>query len=205
MVKRNKKKRRIINAVCFLAGAAVILAAALWFVRTQEIIPYEPTTIDVLSAHRCERDSDTLYMLMKYPEAAEPEIRHENGVMEIEYKHPIWNPQIYGSGEAVRMVSFNIAPDDKKLRINGSDICDIGEPEKHGEYPDYYDAYFEYMSGEDAMFDIRYDGCDNETGRHLGKIVYSPEGDEGFIVWDMYGNEQSNTLKNKGTAQTEPE
>ena len=61
------------------------------------------------------------------------------------------------------------------------------------------------MSGADAMFDIRYDGCDSETGQHLGKIVYSPEDDEGFIVWDMYGNEQSNTLKNKGTTKTEPE
>ncbi len=203
MVKKNKKKRRILYAVFFLAGAAVILSAAIWFMRTQQIIPYAASEIKAFEVHRCERDSSKLYILMEFPVAADVEETREDGVLELHYKHPIWNPQMYAAGEVVELVEIELQDGDKKLRINGSDVCDIGEPEREGEYPAYYDAYFDYEVNEEAEFYIAYDGYDIENDKLLGRIVYSPDGVEGnYTVWDMYGNEMDT---NSGAdAQSEP-
>lgn len=195
MMKKNKKKRRLVNIACFLAGAALILSGSLWFVRTRNVIPWGEDTINVLSVHhydfsesslKCDQDPENgIFIIMRCPLASDIDVTHENGILELSMKHPIWNPELYAWGQTVQAYTFPVYEGDTKLRINGRDICDIGTPESREELPDYVEAYHYFTSSEERL---SYDITDDDEDYDHKTVSLRREGESGWrITWELDG------------------
>ena len=51
MVEKNKRKHKLINVVCFLTGAAVILAGTVYFLRNAMVVKWDSGIFDVKCVH----------------------------------------------------------------------------------------------------------------------------------------------------------
>lgn len=208
--KRQRKKHRILNILCFVIGAALVLSGALYFVMTANIIPYPPDAIpnpDIRIYHyraegsdvHSDEYDDALFIYMREPFGGySSEITRIDGQVNLVYKHAIWNPRQFSMGLHYTEEMIPINADDKTFCINGKKICDIGEPDTDlPPYVKYYhDMIYNGGSWESGHFD---ENLDEREARETPDdfFMYSPYLDEkkGYIKWDLEGNELENTLK----------
>lgn len=207
--KKRKKKNRLVNVLCFLIGAVVVLAWAVHFMRTKQIVPYSPEafTNDELRVYHYKyencpyKGSDHidpdhgLFIYLEEPAGMfDSDIVVSGGDVNIEFKHPIWNPDTYGMGTNYRIWIIPVDDSCRTLSINGRKICGIGEP--NVDVPPYVEAYHRFESLRSGMWEEGY--IDENAGRDApcDYFVYYPNGDKngGYIKWDLDGNEIENTL-----------
>ncbi len=93
------------------------------------------------------------------------------------------------AGQTVNIESFPVNEGDKLLRINGKDICEIGEIESTSELPGYIRAYHE-MSVTDHHTYLRIDDeeYDPETNKTVYKMILGKNHTGKHITWDVDGN-----------------
>ncbi len=201
MVKKKRKKSFVFSFLWFLAGALVIIIAALIFfkatkfvVRDAMLVPWNESCIEDLSVHHAalpdpsyyNKTADNMYLLL-YAPPGDMTVTHNNGVLEMTFKHPLWNPDLFADGQYFDMFTVPVQEGDRELRINGRHICDIGEPETPEQLPDYIKAY------NNSRFKGRGFDFIPPDEEHTEFIIrYWPE--EGkCIEWDVDGNVLTDT------------
>ena len=213
MVKKKRKKSFLFSFLCFLSGAFAIIIGSFFFfkatkfvLRDAMIIPYDAGTAEVISVHhaafpnckledyhRSRSSDDQLFIIMNAP-PGDMDVTHEDGVVELTFKHPLWNPELYAIGLQDKMLTIPVQEGDKMLRINGEPICEIGEPEIGDEIPDYVKAYH-WAEGGSRSFAWEMRSPENVGERFT--IRFTPENDDGSITWDLDGNVIADTTHSK--------
>lgn len=216
--KKRKRKNRLVNIICFVVGALIVLAAAVYFALwNKKIIPCPPgfCANEGLMIYHYKYDdcpykkerthySDEDHALFVYMEEAyftDWDVVIKDGDVNLQFKRPIWNPKLheaYAMGTRYRISVIPIDDSCKTLSINGEWVCDIGEPNVN--IPPYVAAYHEFESKPNGMWEelfIDEDVDENYFNKPpCDYFAYYPNGDKngGYIKWDIDGNEIENTL-----------
>ncbi|MCR5121975.1 MAG: zf-HC2 domain-containing protein [Ruminococcus sp.] len=213
MVKKKRRKSFLVSFLCFLAGAFAIIIGAFCFfgatkyiLRDAMIIPYDAGVADVISVHHAafpnckfkdfHRDlvADDQLFIMLYAPPGDMEVTRENGVVELTFKHPIWNPELYAMGLNAKEFTIPVQEGDRFLSINGMTVCEIGEAKTGDDIPGYVRA-FHWAEG--SMQGCSWETHSPETPDEKFTIKFSPIDDDGSITWDTDGNVIEDTTHNK--------
>lgn len=199
--KKSKKRTIIIGAVCAAVLAGIAFFAA-WFLQNAMIMEYSPEDITVIKVFRAvypdcklpdythyEGDDDGVLIYMEAPWGGDVEVTRENGSIELTFKHPIMNRDIYEAGLKKDFYYIPVKPGDKTVSVNGKTVCTIAD--LPAENPDYVYAYHEFShSGKDGSWDIN----QNPSGY---TFTYCPDSNKQneYVTWDLAGNVLKDTRK----------
>lgn len=207
MVEKNRRKHRIVNLVCFLAGAAVIFSGTYCFLHKAPVMKWDPDEVQILALHHYEisgckyasdinhdpADDHAVFLYMNIIGGSDIRIEHNNGDLSLTLLHPVLAPEFYELAAGFDSLTVPVEAGDKTLSINGKKICDLGEPETGDQIPGYipaiHDVIFSRVEG--AGWDFTED---TEHGTITVKVYPEPDRDK-YICWDDDGNVLADTTK----------